>query len=119
MSKILVVEDDLAVSALLRTILTRAGHDVVLAHTGADGLACCDDHTPDLVTLDVSLPGLDGLEVLRQLRGRAWSSPVLVLTAERDTRDRALEAGADAYLQKPFDHVDLLSCVNALLAAGF
>jgi dihydrolipoamide dehydrogenase len=113
--RILIVEDDPFVGQLLRTLLSRAGHEVSLATTGPDGVAQFEANRPDLVTLDVQLPGMDGFAVLDRIRAGGLIPPVIMLTAERDVRDAALAAGANAHLAKPFVNDELIDCVQSLL----
>lgn len=118
---VLVAEDDEDILQLVATRLRRDGHEVLEARDGAQALAAMQDRLPDLVLLDVSMPALDGLEVLRRIRGdeRLAGVPVVLLTAmaqEQDVR-RAFEAGADAYLRKPFGLADLSAKVAELLGA--
>ena len=113
---VLVVEDDETVGALLRILLTRAGYNVSLAGTGPAAIARFDYDDPDLVLLDVSLPGLDGFGVLDHLRKTGSNTPVIMLTAERDTEQRALDAGADVHMRKPFENVALVSAISRLIA---
>jgi DNA-binding response OmpR family regulator len=115
MSRVLVIEDDLAVAALLRVLLTRSGHTVIAADSGEAGIDCLASGRPELIILDLRLPGTDGFGVLEHVRSQGPSPPVLILTAERDARARALDAGADAFLQKPFDNAELVSTVGDLL----
>jgi len=115
MSRVLVIEDDLAVAALLRAVLTRSGHTVIAAASGEAGIDCLASGRPELIILDIRLPGTDGFGVLQHVRSQGPSPPVLILTAERGARARALDAGADAFLQKPFDNAELVSTVGDLL----
>src|SRR5215204_4543957 len=112
---VLVVEDDPRIGALLDHGLARAGYRVRLAGDGYAALAEAGAAQPDVVVLDVSLPGLDGLEVARRLRAHS-SVPILMLSARDalDDRIRGLQAGADDYLGKPFALPELLARLEAL-----
>lgn len=117
--RILLVEDDEAIREGLSDALAAEGYDVLLAADGRSGLerGLADD--PDLIVLDLVLPGLDGFEVLRRLRSDAVATPVLVLTArglERD-RVRGLDLGADDYVVKPFSLDELLARIRSRLRA--
>ncbi|MFI5230334.1 MAG: response regulator transcription factor, partial [Gemmatimonadales bacterium] len=113
---ILVVEDSPELVALLRRVLTEHGYDVLAAADGDAGLASALSDGPDLVILDVGLPGRDGFEVMRELRRHGFSAPALMLTARGEVADRitGLDAGADDYLVKPFDTDELVARVRAL-----
>jgi DNA-binding response OmpR family regulator len=113
-SLILVIEDDPLVARLLLHVLTRAGHSVTHAESGPAALERLAAQAPDLIVLDVRLPGLDGFGVLERVRSRGPLPPVIMLTAERGTRDRALAAGADEHMHKPFDMGELTACVRRL-----
>lgn len=117
---VLVADDDEDILVLVRTVLERAGHEVVAARNGAEAVAAARQRRPDLVVLDVSMPELDGLEVLRRLRADASTSdvPVLLLSArvQEDDVARGFATGANAYVQKPFSPRELSDRVNALLA---
>jgi two-component system copper resistance phosphate regulon response regulator CusR len=118
--KILIVEDEQKTGDYLKQGLTEAGFVADLARDGSDGkhLALIDDY--DLVVLDVMLPGLDGWQVLRELRLAGRNMPVLFLTARDQIEDRVkgLELGADDYLVKPFAFSELLARVRTLLRRG-
>ena len=120
-ARILVVDDEPQILRSLRTTLASHGYDVQTAATGEEALAAVDGRLPDLVVLDLVLPGLSGLEVCRRLRARS-SLPILVLSARGDERDKvaALDLGADDYLTKPFGVNELLARIRAALrrAAG-
>jgi len=116
---ILVVDDDPMLAAALRRPLAYEGFEVELATSGEEALTRALDHAPDLVILDILLPGIDGLEVCRRLR-QAGDVPVLMLTARAEVPERVagFEAGADDYLGKPFAFEELLVRVKALLRRG-
>jgi two-component system response regulator MprA len=112
-----VVDDDEPISAALRRALEYEGLRVTVAHDGHAALDQVRRLGPDLVVLDLMLPGLDGIEVCRRLRGESSGTLVLMLTALDATADRVrgLDAGADDYLVKPFAYEELLARVRALL----
>ncbi len=119
MSRILVVEDDPDIADLLRHFLERAEHDVDVLTQGTDALERVRTQTPDLVILDRMLPGVDGLEICRQLRAQPQTAdmPVIMVTARAEESDRivGLELGADDYITKPFSAKEVVARVNALL----
>src|SRR5579884_736460 len=116
MTEVLVIEDDEAISDLLRRGLTYEGYRVSVAADGQSGLLSARDAPPDLVVLDLMLPGIDGLEVCKRLRA-ADDIPILILTARGTVSDRiaGLDSGADDYMVKPFSIDELLARVRALL----
>jgi DNA-binding response OmpR family regulator len=115
-SRLLVVEDDPDIALALRLLLTRAGHQVAHAKDGRAGLRDAYTERPDLVILDIGLPGMDGWQVLERLRDVS-DVPVLLLTAHGQESDkvRGLRGGADDYLTKPFTNAELVARVEALL----
>ncbi len=119
MARVLVVDDDDTILTLLRSYLTREGFEVKEAADGEAALAAARTFRPDVVVLDVLLPGLDGLEVLRRLR--AETDPyVILLTAKTEEADRVvgLELGADDYVTKPFSPRELVARIRAVLRRG-
>jgi DNA-binding response OmpR family regulator len=112
----LVVEDDAKIAEFIRRGLEAEGHRVEIARDGESGLSQALSGRHDLVLLDMMLPRLDGLEVLRQLRGARPSLPVIAVTARGRIEDRVrgLDLGADDYLIKPFSFVELMARVRAL-----
>jgi DNA-binding response OmpR family regulator len=115
-SKVLVVDDEGDIRGLVRELLARAGHDVLEAADGNEGLRVFYAEQPDVVVLDVSMPGLTGWEVLERIR-EVSETPVIMLTAKADELDkvRGLRAGADDYVTKPFGRQELLARVDAQL----
>ncbi len=113
---ILLVDDDAELCSLLREFLQREGFTVTCEHEGNRGLAKAAEAGVDLVVLDVMLPGIDGFEILRRLRGQS-KVPVIMLTARGEDVDRivGLELGADDYLPKPFNPRELAARIRAIL----
>ena len=113
---VLVVEDEESIAAVVRIALERGSYRVVLARTGEEGLAYLDRSRADLVILDIGLPGIDGLDVCRRIRGRS-DLPIIMLTARDEETDRVvgLELGADDYVAKPFSPRELVARVKAVL----
>lgn len=116
MTRVLVVDDDADIRGLVAELLERAGHQVVEASDGIEGLKAFYAEHPDLVILDVQMPGLDGWETLKRIR-EVSDVPVVMLTARAEELDkvRGLRGGADDYVTKPFGRQELLARVNANL----
>jgi DNA-binding response OmpR family regulator len=114
--RILVVEDERAIARFLEQGLSAHGHRVLLADNGEDGARLATEEPLDLMLLDISLPRIDGSEVLRRVRSRRPGLPILMLTARDEVRDKvmALDAGANDYLTKPFAFEELLARIRAL-----
>ena len=114
---ILVIDDEDAVQRLVRFPLEREGYRVLGAMSGEDGLRLVEAERPDLVLLDLMLPGMDGIEVCRRLRVLSATLPIIMLTARDDEVDKVLglEIGADDYVTKPFSLAELRSRVRAVL----
>ena len=115
--KILIIEDEVILANSIKSLLERRGFQVEVVHDGESGIAYAELGIYDLLILDVMMPKMDGYEVARQLRMKHCNTPILMLTAKSDVRDRiaGLDAGADYYLTKPFDSGELLASINALL----
>jgi DNA-binding response OmpR family regulator len=113
---VLVVEDDRAMQHVLRRTLELAGYTVTVTGDGAAALALAQERQPDLIVLDVVLPGMDGVEVCRRLRARS-QVPILIISAMGRDEDkiRGLEAGADDYITKPFAAGEVVARVRAVL----
>jgi len=113
---IMVVDDEQAILRLLNRTLAPEGYGVILADNGSSALSLLEEHTPDLVILDIMMPGLDGFQVLDLIRQRS-NIPVIMLTArcEVTTLRHALALGADDYVRKPFGTRELLARIRAKL----
>lgn len=115
-ARILVIDDEEQIRRALKSVLSARKYDVVLAENGEQGIDLAIDHSPDLVVLDLAMPGMSGFEVCRELR--SWSAvPILVLSVRSGDSDKiaALDQGADDYLTKPFSAGELLARIRALL----
>jgi two-component system, OmpR family, response regulator MprA len=114
---ILVVDDDPRITDLLRRVLAYEGYSIAIAASGSEALNRSLERPPDLIVLDIMIPGLDGLEVAQRLREAGDNVPILMLTARDTVADRVkgLETGADDYLVKPFAPEELVARVKALL----
>jgi two-component system alkaline phosphatase synthesis response regulator PhoP len=117
MTQILIIEDNRNLAHGLRVNLEAEGYVVGLAHDGGEGLALIRARSPDLVILDLMLPGIDGYRVLRTIREEHYEGPVLILSAKSNEMDhvRGFRLGADDYVTKPFGLLELIARVDALL----
>ncbi len=119
MSYILCVDDEPSISALIRQILRMAGHEVAVANDGFEALKMVGEREPDLIVLDRSMPGMDGLAVCREIKANPFLSrvPIIILTALAtvDFKIEGFEAGADDYLVKPFEPRELTARVHSML----
>ena len=114
--KILVIEDEKSINYLIGTVLTANGYDVIKAYTGTEACQMLDAYCPDLIILDLGLPDMDGVDIIRRIRG--WSVvPIIVVSARTRERDKieALDLGADDYLTKPFGGGELLARIRTAL----
>jgi DNA-binding response OmpR family regulator len=119
MAHILIVEDDRLIAKILTVGLQRGGYSTIVIEDGSEVFACARDQAPDLMLLDVMLPGMDGFQVLKQLKRHPTTQhiPVLMLTAQSDGSSviAGLDSGADAYLSKPVDMLDILKRIATIL----
>ena len=117
---ILLIEDDPLSARLVDLILKSEGHQVIMVQDGFQGLAVAQNTTLDLILLDLMLPGIDGFEVLRQLRADPKTADVKVVVVSAKSqpadKEKAAELGTDAYLTKPYRKVELLEVVRSLLS---
>lgn len=114
--KILVAEDDKSISSLIRTILNTNGYEVISASHGAEALSMISSHCPELMVLDLGLPDMDGVELIKAVR--RWSNmPIIVVSARSYERDKvqALDLGADDYVTKPFSSDELLARIRVAM----
>ena len=114
--RILIIEDEKSISHFISTVLTNNGYETMQARTGSEAQSMISSHCPDLIILDLGLPDMDGMDILRQLR--SWSSlPVVVVSARSHEKDKvlALDMGADDYLTKPFGTDGLLARVRTAI----
>ena len=114
--KILIVEDEKGILSFMTTALASNGYDVISANSGAKAITMVTSHCPDLVILDLGLPDMDGVEVLRSIR--KWTHlPIIVVSARTHERDKveALDLGADDYITKPFGTSELLARIRTAL----
>ncbi|MBN2398911.1 MAG: response regulator transcription factor [Candidatus Aminicenantes bacterium] len=117
MSKILIIEDDSTLQKGLAETMQFHGFQTIIAHDGRLGLELYNQQHPDLIVLDIMLPGFDGYEICKQIRGHDEKTPIIMLTAKDRENDKLLgfELGADDYMTKPFSIKELLARVQALL----
>lgn len=117
MSRILIIEDEESIAELEKDYLELSGFEVEIESKGDVGLKRALEEEFDLYILDLMLPGMDGFEILRRLRGQKIETPVVMLTARAGVSDRVhgLDAGADYYLTKPFENEEFLACLRAVL----
>ena len=118
MASILVVEDTADILDILTRQLRYAGHDVISAINGVEGIAYARAHTPDLIVMDLVMPLLSGWEAIKELKGdaRCANLPILAISAHAstETKEQTRAAGCDAFISKPFTMLELLTAVDAL-----
>ena len=114
--KVLIVDDDKNICDLLRLYLEKDGYSVILSHDGEEAVVKFNALKPDMVLLDIMLPGMDGWQVCREIRKKS-NVPIIMITAKGETIDKVigLELGADDYMEKPFDSKELVARVKAVL----
>ncbi|MFR5739234.1 MAG: response regulator [Coprococcus sp.] len=114
--KILIVDDDENIAELISLYLTKECFDTMMVHDGEDALSAFDTYAPNLILLDLMLPGIDGYQVCREIRSRS-NTPIIMLSAKGEVFDKVLglELGADDYIIKPFDAKELIARVKAVL----
>ena len=114
--KILIVDDDENIAELISLYLTKECFETMMVHDGESALSAIDSFGPDLMLLDIMLPGMDGYQVCREVRNRS-SLPIIMLSAKGEVFDKVLglELGADDYMEKPFDSKELVARVKAVL----
>ncbi|UOQ46174.1 response regulator transcription factor [Halobacillus salinarum] len=117
MQKVLIVDDEESIVTLLKYNIDQAGYETDVAYNGTDALEKASSNNYNLVVLDVMLPGMDGMEVCKQLRQKQVDTPILMLTAKDDEFDKVLglELGADDYLTKPFSPREVVARIKAIL----
>ena len=120
-TKILLVEDEATLAVIVRDTLKSQGFEVITADNGEQGLQMFFRERPDVVVADVMMPNMDGFEMVRRIRNKDVSTPVLFLTALSETEDvvRGFEAGANDYLRKPFGMLELIVRIKALVSRVF
>jgi DNA-binding response OmpR family regulator len=116
MSTVLIIEDEKELSKVLKAYLERGGYDVLTAERGDRGLSLWQEHHPDIILLDLNLPGMDGIDIAREVR-QTDDTPLIMVTARVDEVDRllGLELGADDYITKPFSPREVVARVKAVL----
>ncbi|MGG0665876.1 response regulator transcription factor [Viridibacillus arvi] len=115
--RILIIEDEEKIARVLQLELEFEGYETGIAHTGTDGLILYREQQWDLILLDIMLPGLNGLDVLKRIRATEFNTPVIMLTAKDDVEDKVtgLDLGANDYMTKPFEIDELLARIRAAL----
>src|ERR1700730_6575513 len=117
MPKILVIDDEADMRFAVRMLLERSGHSVVEAENGESALARIDEGRPDLVLLDMRLPGMDGIQILQKIREKQKDLPIIMVTGYGNVElaEQAIQLGADHYLSKPFHNKELIEVIQQIL----
>ena len=122
MKKVLVIEDNSDNLRLITYVLKRSGYEVISAETGEDGVELAVKVDPFFIIVDINLPGIDGVETTRILRGRETcsSTPIIAITSHAmvGDRERVLAAGCNAYFEKPIDPLTIMECIHAAIGVG-
>jgi len=115
--KVLAVDDELQMRDLLNLFLTRDGYDVLLASNGEDAIELAEKENPQIILLDIKMPGIDGIEVCRRLKAnrKTQSIPIIVISGLGDHKMEAIEAGADDFINKPIDMLELSTRVKSII----
>ena len=116
-AKILIVDDERQVRDLLSKFVTREGYEAIVAPNGEEAIALAEEKDPQLVLLDLKMPGIDGLEVSKRLRSKSKTRfiPIIMITALRDSKTEAITAGVDDFINKPFDLEELSVRMKSIL----
>ena len=119
--KVLAVDDELQMRDLLNLFLTRDGYDVLLASNGEDAIELAKKENPQIILLDIKMPGIDGIEVCRRLKAnrKTQSIPIIVITALGDHKMEAIAAGADDFISKPIDMLELTTRVKSIIRISY
>ena len=119
--KVLAVDDELQMRDLLNLFLTRDGYEVILASNGEDAIELAKKENPQIILLDIKMPGIDGIEVCRRLKAnrKTQSIPIIVITALGDHKMEAIEAGADDFISKPLDMLELSTRVKSIIRISY
>jgi len=120
MSKILIVDDEEEARSVLREILKREGYEVFQAANGEEAIRIVKDNRPDVILLDIRMPVMDGFEVCKRLKEKEETKaiPIITITGYSEEKEKSLMSGADDFLSKPFEKIDLITRIKAILRIG-
>jgi DNA-binding response OmpR family regulator len=115
--KVMAVDDELQMRDLLNLFLTRNGYEVILASNGEDAIELAEKENPQIILLDIKMPGIDGIEVCRRLRAdrKTQSIPIIMISGLGDHKLEAIEAGADDFINKPIDMLELSTRIKSII----